>query len=95
MSFVINVLFELNAAPEDLGLDLEQFPLRIQNAITNEELVMEVNVINKFLIRRMPNDIVDWQPMQNYVDSLLALPTIGIGKWVCLLFRFFFIIKEI
>ena len=49
---------------------------------------MGIDVNDTLLIRRMPKDIVDWQSIENYLETLLALPSIVIGKWVCFLFQF-------
>ena len=63
----------------------------MRNDVTNEKLFMALIGDSLFGIGRLPNDIVDWQRLDDYFDSILALPSISIGKWVC--FSFFREIK--
>ena len=87
ISFLVNVRFYFNQ-PEDFGLDLGRFPIRMENDITNEELHMHMGANNVLVIERMPNDIVDL--LDDYLYSLWNLPSIKIGKWVCFLLDIFF-----
>ena len=81
ISFVINISFEHNE-PEEFGLDLGRFPLKLQNDITSEELNMAMIQDEEMLtIRRVPNDF-DWPWLSKYINSLWNVPSISIGKWV-------------